>query len=87
MHRPVVKDWERNRHFSLFTWIIALICVSRKTNLDKIQALCLAYMETPPLPPVFNPSVPCFVPTPPQVLSHSTHPLARLPIEKTYTFL
>lgn len=74
-------------HFSLFTWITALICVSHKMNLDKSQALCLAYMEIPALPPTYNSSVSCFVPTPPQVLSYSSYLLGQLSIEKTYTFL
>lgn len=41
--RLLLKTGKGIRHFSLFTWIIALICPSHKMNLDKNQTLCLAY--------------------------------------------
>lgn len=81
--RLLLKTGKQIGHFSLFTLMIALIWVSHKRNLDKSQTLCHAYMETPALSPACNSSVPCFVPTPSQVLSHSSCLLAQLSTEKT----
>lgn len=72
--------------FSLFTPIIAFICVSHKTNFDNSQAIFLVYMGTSSLPPTHN-SVPCFIPTSSQVLSHSSCLLAQLSGEKTHIFI
>lgn len=72
--------------FSLFIPIIALICVSHKTNFDNSQAIFLIYMGTSSLPPTHN-SVPSFIPSSCQVLSHSSSLLAQLSGKKTHIFI
>lgn len=80
--RFLLKTVNLIEQFRLFTPIMALICVSHKTNFDSSQAIFLVYMGTSSLPPT-----PCFIPTSSQVLSHSSCLLAQLSGEKTHIFI